>query len=60
MTRHYDKGIVLIGLYVDDCYCVGHNEAIEDTIAQIKASLSVSEDMRQRMPSEGFAMCKEA
>jgi hypothetical protein len=38
MTKNYEKGIVMIGLYVDDCYCIGHKGAIEDTIAQIKAS----------------------
>jgi hypothetical protein len=29
---------VLIGLYVNDCYCVGQNGAIEDNITKIKAS----------------------
>jgi hypothetical protein len=39
MTKHYNKGIMLIGLYVNDCYCVGHIGAIEDTIAEMtKAS----------------------
>jgi hypothetical protein len=38
MTRKYEKGIVFIALYVDDCYCVGHEEAINDTIAKMKAS----------------------
>jgi hypothetical protein len=35
MTYRSEKGIVYIALYVDDCYCVGHEEAIQDTIKQI-------------------------
>lgn len=38
MTRRCSKGIVYIALYVDDCLCIGHRAAIEDTIAKIKAS----------------------
>jgi hypothetical protein len=38
MTRRNDKGIVFIGIYVDDCYCCGHEAAIEQTIKQLKES----------------------
>lgn len=38
MTRRCEKGIVYIALYVDDCYCVGHEEAIQDTITKIIAN----------------------
>jgi hypothetical protein len=38
MTRRCKKGIVFIGLYVDDCYCCRHEAAINDTIEQIKAN----------------------
>jgi hypothetical protein len=37
MTRRCEKGIVYIALYVNDCYCVGHEEAIQDTITKIIA-----------------------
>jgi hypothetical protein len=37
MTRRCEKGIVYIALYVGDCYCVGHKEAIQDTITKIIA-----------------------
>jgi hypothetical protein len=38
MTRRCEKGIVYIALYVDGCYCVGHKEAIQDTITKIIAN----------------------
>ena len=31
-----EKGIVYIGLYVDDCLCVGHEEAIDFVIEEMK------------------------
>jgi hypothetical protein len=38
LTRKNSKGIVFIGIYVDDCYCCGHEAAIDETISQLKAS----------------------
>jgi hypothetical protein len=38
MTRQNNKGIVFIGIYVDNCYCCGHEETIEGTIKQLKKS----------------------
>jgi hypothetical protein len=38
MTKQYKKGIVLIRLYVDDCYSCGHEAAINVMIEQIKAN----------------------
>ena len=36
LSRRSEKGLVLLALYVDDCYCVGHKEAIEETIQLIE------------------------
>jgi hypothetical protein len=38
MTKKSDLGICYIAIYVDDCYCVGHEAAINDTIKKIVAS----------------------
>jgi hypothetical protein len=38
MTQKNSKGIVFIGIYVDDCYCCGHKAAMDETISQLKAS----------------------
>ena len=35
MTRRNKKGIIFIGIYVDNCYCCGHKEAINETIDQL-------------------------
>ena len=35
-SRENENGIVLIGLYVDDNLMVGHSEAIQEVIAQLK------------------------
>ena len=35
MTRRNKKGILFIGIYVDDCYCWGHKEAMDETIDQL-------------------------
>jgi hypothetical protein len=49
MTCKYNKGIVCLALYVDDCYFRGHEEAIDDTITKIKAagfSVKVEDDLK--------------
>jgi hypothetical protein len=30
LSRNDEKGIIFIGLYVDDCLCIGTKEAIDD------------------------------
>jgi hypothetical protein len=36
LTRRCETGIMYIALYVDDCFCCGHQEAIQDTVKQIQ------------------------
>jgi len=36
LTRRNKNGIVFIGLYVDDCLCIGHDKAIEEVIKLLK------------------------
>ncbi len=36
LTRRCDKGIVFIALYVDDCFCCGNKEAIQETVKLIQ------------------------
>jgi Reverse transcriptase (RNA-dependent DNA polymerase) len=38
LTRSSDKGIVLMVIHVDDCFVVGHTEAVEEIIHMIKKS----------------------
>jgi hypothetical protein len=48
MTKRCNKGIVFIACYVDDCLCCGHEEAINESIEQIKNSgftLKVEDEM---------------
>jgi hypothetical protein len=43
LTRRCDEGIVYIALYLNDCFCCGHKEAIQDTAKQIQeAGFSVT------------------
>ena len=35
-TKRDKNGLVIIALYVDDCLCIGHDKAIEETIKQLK------------------------
>jgi hypothetical protein len=42
MPKKSNLGICYIALYVDNCYCIGHEAAINDTIKRIIASGSKS------------------
>ena len=35
-TKRSEKGILILGIYVDDLYCVGHKTAIEDFLKVMK------------------------
>ena len=37
LTRKTDKGICYIALYVDDCYCAGTTDAIEEVIKELQS-----------------------
>jgi len=36
LTRRNKNGLVFIGLYVDDCLCIGHEKAIDEVIKLLK------------------------
>mgnify|MGYP006210543549 CR=1 FL=1 len=49
------KGVVFVAIYVDDNLIVGHPEAIEDTIEQLKKNgfvVKVEDDLRDYLSCE--------
>jgi hypothetical protein len=55
LTRRCDKGIMYIALYVDDCFCCGHKEAIQDTVKQIQEagfSVTIENEMTDYLSCE--------
>jgi len=53
--KKYEKGLVYIALYVDDNLMVGHPEAIDDTIALLRAeglNLKVEDDLHDYLSCE--------
>ena len=55
LTRRCAKGIVFIALYVDDCFCCGHTEAIQDTVKRIQEagfSVTIENEMTDYLSCE--------
>ena len=42
LRRTTNKGQVLFGLYVDDCFLVGNTDAINETIEQVKDKFTIT------------------
>ncbi len=53
--KQYEKGVVFVEIYVDDNLIVGHPDAIEDTIEQLKKNgfvVKVENDLKYRLYCE--------
>jgi hypothetical protein len=55
MVRRTGKGIVIIGLYVDDSLCIGTKEALSELIQQLKEkglTVKVGKDLQDYLSCE--------
>ena len=55
MIRRRGEKVVFVGLYVDDCICVGHGEEIEAVVQELQEkgfNLKIDEDLKDYLSND--------